>query len=1317
MDDMASIGLEVDSSDVRTATGDLGRFAGAGDRAGGSASRAEGAFGGLGRGLAVAAAQALAAVASVALLVSTMNRFIDATVTNEKAQAQLAAAIASTGGAAGRSVTQLNEHAAALQKITNFGDEATNAMQGVLLTFTQIKGDQFDAATLATMNLATAMGTDLKAAALQVGKALNDPVLGMTALARSGIQFTDAQKDMVKEMVAANDVVGAQTLILAELEKQFGGSAEAARNTLGGALASLSNAFGDLFELSGPGAENLRAAIERLTTAVANPAFFAAVQSIGTAFFAAAEMGVRALTALSSAFSLVSENVDIFAIALGVLAASRITALVAGLYASVTAFIAYNGIAAIATMASTLLGIAMKAIPFVAAVAGLTLIYRALSSTVDFAQDAEDAFNGFNTATSSLARVTAGLERDYVSLEAAQRSVTDAVKTGSGIERDAAIQSVSGINARIIANENLRRDLALTQESQLNALRAAAAAEEDLFNTRTSLIAAAALLNEEEGARAKLFEVHAKLESDGVESIKEAYLGLLATQVAAGEVLTETQQKYLDGARAVAATKQQVDDAVAALKLLKVPAGLAPDLGTAAGEAAGLAKHLKAAGDALSDLEKVNASLGLDAIGLEAQNRALEAGNSLIDARTQGLIATKREELAAVLGSSESEVRAEATLQLQNYTNALNRNGAAQAINDALTKQYNDTISQTESAARDAEEAIAKKNRTLEDEREAIEKQISALEDAADPLRVYNRGMAELDNLKLKGLTDGAYTLAVRELAKEMNKSTTFAEGFADALVDGTVSAVEMGKQLGGVLVASIGSVSDAFADFAVRGFTDFKGFVANVLDSFKSMLAQMISLAVRNQIMIGLGVSGGSAAGGTAAAAAGGGGMITDIAGSVVSSLVSSSAVLGTIGSSFAAGVLGSFGIGAGLGTATASAAATAAAAASVAAGGASVGAVTSVSASAAAAASIGAIAGPLLAVVAVLYFGLRTRTKELDAGIMATVDGIDTLVQTFSVVKKTKLFGLSIKVRKSLSDADDATTNAITGIVRSLQVGVISSAAALGIAATTFDNFAHSMEISTKGLSEEAANQAIQDALLGMADAMAGMVNGLDEFALEGEGAATTLSRLAQSLIVVNTTMETLGLSVYDMSLAGGGAAAAFIALFGSLENFNEVSQSYYQNFFTDAERVARATEVLSAAMLDLGVDAFPSTLAAFRALVEEADAVGDSGLVASLMQLSPAFAEIRAGSDALGESLRALVNEDMFATGQDFARGLSRSTNSQLFTPRESDAELRAELRALNVSMERLVSTSEITASNTGRGADAGDDALAFQLEQSL
>jgi hypothetical protein len=89
----------------------------------------------------------------------------------------------------------------------------------------------------------------------------------------------------------------------------------------------------------------------------------------------------------------------------------------------------------------------------------------------------------------------------------------------------------------------------------------------------------------------------------------------------------------------------------------------------------------------------------------------------------------------------------------------------------------------------------------------------------------------------------------------------------------------------------------------------------------------------------------------------------------------------------------------------------------------------------------------------------------------------------------------------------------------------------------------------------------------------------------------------------------------------------------------------------------------------------------------------------------------------ADALSNSLRVMLNEDLFSTGQDFVRATSRTSNGQSFTPQQSDAELRAELRALNVSMERLVSTSEITAGNTGRGADAADDTLAFQLEQTL
>jgi hypothetical protein len=185
------------------------------------------------------------------------RKLIDATSEAQFAQAQLQSALKSTGFAAGQSITALNDHAVALQRMTAFGDDAINGAQALLLTFTKIRGDVFPKATAAVVDMAQAMGTDLKSAALQVGKALNDPVLGVGALARAGVQFSEQQKEMIKSLVETGNVAKAQAIILKELETQFAGSAEAARKTLGGALAALKESFGDLFEVSDTGTKDV----------------------------------------------------------------------------------------------------------------------------------------------------------------------------------------------------------------------------------------------------------------------------------------------------------------------------------------------------------------------------------------------------------------------------------------------------------------------------------------------------------------------------------------------------------------------------------------------------------------------------------------------------------------------------------------------------------------------------------------------------------------------------------------------------------------------------------------------------------------------------------------------------------------------------------------------------------------------------------------------------------------------------------------------------------------------------------------------------
>ena len=228
------------------------------------------AFKALGVGLAVASAAGAV----------IFNKMIAATIEQDRVMAQLNATLKSTGGAAGKTASDLAKTAAELQKITTYGDEAIISAQSLLLTFKEIKGDNFDRTTKAVLDMSTAMGTDLKSAAIQLGKALNDPSTQLSALSRSGVSFSESQKEMVKAMVESGNIAEAQTLILKELESQFGGSAEAARNTLGGALEGLKNNWGDLFEVQGQASEGMVDSINTLNQTISDPQFKESMDAI-----------------------------------------------------------------------------------------------------------------------------------------------------------------------------------------------------------------------------------------------------------------------------------------------------------------------------------------------------------------------------------------------------------------------------------------------------------------------------------------------------------------------------------------------------------------------------------------------------------------------------------------------------------------------------------------------------------------------------------------------------------------------------------------------------------------------------------------------------------------------------------------------------------------------------------------------------------------------------------------------------------------------------------------------------------------------------
>ncbi|MEM9118516.1 MAG: hypothetical protein AAGD09_11605 [Cyanobacteria bacterium P01_F01_bin.56] len=156
-----------------------------------------------------------------------------------------------TNGSAGVTLDQIVNFADGLGDATLTSEEATLRASRALLSFRSISGDTFFRTLAVSQDLAESLEGDLEANLIQVAKALEDPVRGLTALSRSGTQFTAQQTEQIKALVASGDQLAAQELILAELEKQYGGTAVAAAQGLTGALDTLGENANDTFRVFG----------------------------------------------------------------------------------------------------------------------------------------------------------------------------------------------------------------------------------------------------------------------------------------------------------------------------------------------------------------------------------------------------------------------------------------------------------------------------------------------------------------------------------------------------------------------------------------------------------------------------------------------------------------------------------------------------------------------------------------------------------------------------------------------------------------------------------------------------------------------------------------------------------------------------------------------------------------------------------------------------------------------------------------------------------------------------------------------------------
>lgn len=195
---------------------------------------------------------AAALAGTIGLLVSAAKEFAEL----ERRQLRIEAILKATGGTVGLAAKEIYELAAALEKTTLFDEKDVLDAAAALLTFKSVQGEAFERAIKLGADLAEVMGTDVKGAVLALGKALEDPEKGLTALRRAGVTFTETQKEQIKALLLANKELEAHKLILDEVERRMGGSSVRAAEGLSGAWKRLGDSYGDLKEAIGQDVAN-----------------------------------------------------------------------------------------------------------------------------------------------------------------------------------------------------------------------------------------------------------------------------------------------------------------------------------------------------------------------------------------------------------------------------------------------------------------------------------------------------------------------------------------------------------------------------------------------------------------------------------------------------------------------------------------------------------------------------------------------------------------------------------------------------------------------------------------------------------------------------------------------------------------------------------------------------------------------------------------------------------------------------------------------------------------------------------------------------
>ena len=310
-----------------------------------------------------------------------------------------------------------------------------------------------------------------------------------------------------------------------------------------------------------------------------------------------------------------------------------------------------------------------------------------------------------------------------------------------------------------------------------------------------------------------------------------------------------------------------------------------------------------------------------------------------------------------------------------------------------------------------------------------------------------------------------------------------------------------------------------------------------------------------------------------------------------------------------------------------------------------------------------------PIIGKLASLW-GKTTQTVT-DAGI-ALAGSIQDLISGKGLAnyvnvltESSSWFGLSKSSSNSMlmQGLDSTIAKQIGNIFRNMQKSLQEAGKALYGSSTFVDDALSKLtieftKVSLKGLSGQALSDAINNVISSVLDKMAAAAfSGFDKYAKVGEGMAETVIRVANTFSVMNATMQKLGLNMYLMNGAGIDAAMHLAELVGGIENFQSMTSSYFDKYYTESERNAKIQSMLTEQFNKQNL-ALPTTRDRYRRMVEEASRLGNAEQLAFLLKYADAFAGI---TSATQDGIKALT--DAFKTIGEYADKMLTGSNSPL------------------------------------------------------